>query len=1510
MQTRTRNPFTTIHTEGALLPSDLLQRVLENDSSLPGLSPEGYHLSGEKLNEAINRSWNRLQGAWAAFRTSRSRLNPGDAGTTLTRERWLLPLFDELDYGRLQTAKAVEIEGKSYPISHGWGLPSLPIHLVGCGVDLERRAAGVTGASKASPHSLMQEFLNRSPEAQWGLVSNGLRLRVLRDNASLTRQAFLEFDLEAMFEGEVYSDFVLLWLMCHQSRFETGDNPRGDNSILDTRSSNIESRISNNECILEQWSKAAQEQGTRALEQLREGVQKAIEALGQGFLRAPANQKLRADLRSGALSTHWYYRQLLRLVYRLLVLFVAEDRDLLFDPSARQQAKERYLRHYSLARLRRMAERMRGGRHADLYAGLRLVTDILGGRSPHPRPLPQGERGTLTPDPSPGGRGENVAVAGLGLSVLGGFLFAGEALPDLESAELENESLLSAIRHLTLMDAYGRGGARRAVDYKNLGARELGSVYESLLELHPLIHLEAATFALNAVAGSERKTTGSFYTPEELIAVLLDSALEPVIAQALDNSRGDTRKSSTRMPNIEYSNAEARLLNLKICDPACGSGHFLLAAARRLARRLAQVRTGESEPTPEMQRAALREVISQCIYGVDINPMSVELCKVSLWMEALEPGKPLSFLDAHIQCGDSLVGVAPQIVSSEWGIGSEAAPHSLLTIPDEAFNPAFGDDKATSSALKKRNKAERGGQMGLDVFVIRDQEDLAAWMARRAQEMDALPDETAEQVGQKAQTYREYLDSPQYRRRKQEYDLWTAAFFWKMEAQPGSAGILAPTQEMLRRQRSGGTLPPELVRRVEELARRLNFLHWELAFPKVFAGDNPGFDCVLGNPPWDMLQLDPQEYFSVAAPEIAKAASNSIRERLISELENQNTALYEKYLNDSHTTEAYQKFVHDSGKFRLTSYGRINLMSLFAELGRALVNSHGRLGIIVPTGIATDSFSQYFIADIVEKGNLVSLFDFENREGIFPAVDSRMKFCLLTLSGQKNDKIDFCFFATKVSQLFDPKRRFRLSIDEILLFNPNSKSIPVFRTTDDANITRKIYKTFPVLVDESKGIDPWGLRWLMMYLVNTDSGMFRTETQLISDGFTLEDKLYKRQGISYVPMYEGRMVHVYNHRYATWKGSEYGEFDPSNEQSVNTQYWVPLDETEERLQKRNYTYKWLFGIRRIARNTDERTVIGSLFPRVAATYGLYLIMTKIKDVNLHVALFGNVLSLVFDYLCRGALTQPSITFEVFKQLPILPPSAYAPADIAYIAPRVLELVYTAYDLRPFAEDMWNSDDGQWTTDDGKTLRDLFVAQWEANRRDPESQSALKHFPPPESARFPEVPFVWNETRRAQLRAELDAYYARLYGLTRDELRYILDPKEVHGEDFPGETFRVLKEKEIRLYGEFRTRRLVLEAWDGLEGVPVTGYQVSGEKAVVSEQSSVTSEKPSAPVAKPENRSTVKPENVTPKNPAQPMLSDFGLYKCVQCGKMVMGYEKDNHVREVHKGVQVEWTRLK
>jgi len=285
--------YSTVTTEGGLLPSGLLKAVTSGKTDLPGTKATDYHLgTGERVNEAISRSYSRLTNAWRGFQNGLAELPHSNFGTTITRERWLLILFQELGYGRLMTSPAVEIEGKPYPISHFWH--KSPIHLVGARVNLDRRTPKAAGAARTSPHSLVQEFLNRSEDHLWGFVSNGLILRVLRDNASMTRQTYVEFDLAAMMDGEVYADFALLWMLCHQSRVEA-------------------EKI--HECWLEKWAKQAQDQGSRALEKLREGVENAISSLGSGFLAHQRNGALTDSLRSGSLSTQDYYRQLLRLVY-------------------------------------------------------------------------------------------------------------------------------------------------------------------------------------------------------------------------------------------------------------------------------------------------------------------------------------------------------------------------------------------------------------------------------------------------------------------------------------------------------------------------------------------------------------------------------------------------------------------------------------------------------------------------------------------------------------------------------------------------------------------------------------------------------------------------------------------------------------------------------------------------------------------------------------------------------------------------------------------------------------------------------------------------------------------------------------------------------------------------------------------------------------------------------------------------------------------------------------------
>ena len=981
MARRSQSAFQTVKTEGALLPADLLKRVSDGDKEIEGLSPEDYHLDPtDKINEATNRSWIACRDAWQRFQKQRAELPESDKGTTLTRERWLLVLFRELGYGRLQTAKAFEIEGKTYALSHGWG--ASPIHLISFRYDLDTTSHGVF---RTSPHSLVQELLNRSDDHLWAFVSNGLQLRILRDNVSFTRSAFVEFDLEAMMEGEIYSDFLLLWLLCHQSRVES-DIPE--------------------QCWLEKWHQTAKKQGTRVLDRLRDGVQKSIEAFGQGFLAHRGNAALRQKLADGKLSTQDYYQQLLRLVYRLIFLFVAEDRDLLLTPDADSIIRKRFEKNYSLTRIRRLSQRRRGTRHSDLWQGLKVVFKLLYKGEPR-----------------------------LGLPALGSMLFSDRTMPDLDDCELANDRMLEAVRHLAFTV---ERNVLRQVDYKNLGSEELGSVYESLLELDPDVNADAATFELKTVAGSQRKTTGSYYTPSSLINCLLDSALDPVVAEAL------------KKPDREKA-----ILDLKVCDPACGSGHFLIAAANRLSHHLATARTGDEEPSPAARRVAFRDVVSHCIYGVDINPMAVELCKVALWLESIDPGKPLSFLDHRILCGNSLIGVTPRLLAEG--------------IPDDAFKPITGDDKAVVSEYKRRNKDERKGQLQLDFGAMPSVKlgNLVQTFANLA----AMDDGSLEDVEAKEKKYAELVESTGYQSARLLADAWCAAFVWKKDKTTDDC----ITESWFRRiEANPHCLPPWIREEIARLRKQYQFFHWHLAFPDAFRvpgdevtpeneqmGWDAGFDAVLGNPPWETIELKEQEFFSQLEPGIARARTAASRKKLIGALVDDKPELFDSYSRALRHKNSQRAFLAGSTVAPRCGKGRINSFAIFAELSDGLICSAGRVGIICPSGIATDDNTKEFFSYLMRSQRLVSLFDFENK-GLFPNVHPGYKFCLLTISDRYTGVSRFAFFANHVSDL-DETRVFSMSIDELSVINPNTNTCPVFRSRRDADLNISIHKAIGIL---------------------------------------------------------------------------------------------------------------------------------------------------------------------------------------------------------------------------------------------------------------------------------------------------------------------------------------------------------------------------------------------------------------------------------------------------------------
>jgi hypothetical protein len=1167
---------------------------------------------------------------------------------------------------------------------------------------LDRKSPTLSNDRSRSAAFALQDYLNERDDALWGIATNGTVLRLMRDNASLTRPAYIEADLAQIFTNEDAASFSILWLLFHRTRFGNEGAPATD-------------------CDLERWRDAGAKEGEASRDRLAGQVQLALKLLGSGFLEA--NPELSKRLQSGDIPLTGWFNELLRLVYRLIFLMVAEDRNLLHAPKASAAARKLYAEGYSLTALRALCTRgSTWDRHQDRYEGIKILF----------RSLSAGEDK-------------------LALPALGG-LFAADQLPHLGTARLRNRAFMEALYRLSWLTDEKKTGMV-PVNWRAMETEELGSVYESLLELQPQLGSDERSllFASEAAEqrGNQRKITGSFYTADPLVQSLLDTALDPVLDR-IEAESDDPAKA---------------LLKLRIIDPACGSGHFLLAAARRIATRLARIRA-DGTPSTEDFRHALRDVARCCIHGVDRNPMAVELTKVALWIETVDPGLPLGFFDAQIRCGDALLGVYDLKVLQGG-------------IPDAAYKPLTGDDKDTAKYYSQANKGAKAGQGEFDFGSGRvhmpDTKPLAADFSG----FRDLPEETVEQIGAKAKRFETLRKGQDFLRTQTACDLYVAAFLLPKTggAPTDMSKRSVPTTEELWLALNQGKIRPAM-EAAPAAARRARAFHWPLEFPDVM--QRGGFDVVVGNPPWERIKLQEQEFFAARSPEIAGAANKAARDRLIKGLANApqgslDRQLFDDFVVAKREAEASSEFARipgeDGGRFALSGRGDVNTYALFAEhfANLALL----RAGVIVPTGIATDATTAPFFAHLIENKRLASLVDFENRAGLFPAVDSRMKFSLLTL-GRDELEANFAFFLTEPAQLAEPERNFTLSAETIALLNPNTRTAPVFRSRADAALTAKIYANTPVLIrekDRNSG-NPWGAYYIRLIDYGDHSSELYTVERALSEGFSRSGADWRNDSTVLLPVYESKYIHQFDHRYARSDGAEGAEVssaaDREEAYEFSPRYWVESKFFEIISSKTHYQKEWFLSYRDIARSNDNRTLIATIIPRSPAARNLPVL--GFDNTQPAVVLIANLNSLLADYVARQSLTGAHMTFTILKQLPILPPSFYTTPRLDFIVPRVLELTYTSHSLAPFARDLG----------------------------------------------YDGPPFAWDEDRRALLRAELDAFYARAYRLDRDELRYILDPADVKGPDYPSETFRVLKEKEIRHHGEYRTRRLVLEAWDRME----------------------------------------------------------------------------------------------
>ncbi|WIV99689.1 N-6 DNA methylase [Kinneretia aquatilis] len=1493
--------YRAIRIEGGLIPAEELTRLtLLADPKTSEQTEAHYRIAkGLKLRDEIARDFKIALNLWQDFQALRKRKDV--QAHDITVREWLLPLLrDVLHFHDAARCPAIEHAGHHYAVGHAGSGGRVPLVFAGFDQPLDSAAERFgetnpdTGKTRRrSPFMLAQEALNASDASLWAIVSNGLTLRILRDNPSLTRPAYIEVDLEALFTEELLADFSAFWLLAHASRFGSAEAPPSD-------------------CPWERWRSVALEVGDTVRGALRKNVTAALRELGTGFLSHPANSALRAALQSAesGYDRQAFFEELLRLVYRLIFLATVEDRRdrstserLVFAPDASDEAKARYLTGYSLTWLReRAVRRSQHDRHADLWQALTITFSALADGQP-----------------------------ALGLPALGG-LFDTEQCPYLDAAQLDNRHLLAAVFQLGWFRA--DGGLSR-VNYRDMGPEELGSVYESLLELVPDLQglASPATARLAFVGddesdastkGNTRKLTGSYYTPDSLVQELIKSALEPVIEQ--------TVKANPERP------VEA-LLALTVCDPACGSGHFLLSAGRRLADEVALHRAAAEReggaPTPADYRHALRDVVSHCLYGVDKNPMAIQLAKTALWLEAYSPDRPLSFVDHHLRVGDALLGVLDPKVLEDG-------------IPDEAYTALSGDDKAVASALKKQNKADLKSWRQIAGGDLLTQAGLAA----QAVSVETLDDDTPEHLAVKRQAWATAEELAQRSTFARLADTYVAAFLApKLVGAVDTVPLSGYLWGVLSGQAPNGGQGAAVEHAAQALCRQHSVFHWWLAFPQVAA--QGGFSVMLGNPPWERIKLQEEEFFATRSPLVAMARNKAERAQRIEWLHEgvllhrvnpdleraegltppnrAEMALYASFIAARRGAEAASLFAHDSRRYPLTGVGDVNTYALFSETFLQATAPNGRAGFIVPTGIATDDSTKAYFEAVSQRRRLIALHSFENEEFVFPAVHHAMKFTLLTTAGSNGVEApaQLVNFARQVEYLYDQRRRFNLRPDEFALINPNTRTCPVFRSERDAELTKKLYRAAPVLIREAVTDDEgtvlqtevnlWGTRFQAMLHMSNDSGLFADAPAAAGQPPRL-------------PLYEAKMIHQFDHRWATYvdvapsEGRAAGEVetaDVSEAQKANhafavrPRYWVderevlariarvptrvarawlaihaappahagqeataldtaladlllalaqwvagelfhrqagsaPAGEgwtpaqaqahiapTEAQLTARfpslndvlrgeglttrkaltdfpkwatqnrdarldddelaaladalragaladplralldlwmdRRSPRWLMGWRDITNATNERTVIASVVPRLGTGDTLLLMHPDRRHGPRVAGLLADQCSLVHDFVARQKVGGTHLKYHVKKQLVNLPPDRYTDTDLAFIVPRVLELTYTAHDLQAWGQDLAAYD------------------------------------PRPEAERG--KPFAWAPERRAQLRAELDAYYARLYGLTRDELRYILDPKDVMGADYPSETFRVLKESEIRTYGEYRTRRLVLEAWD-------------------------------------------------------------------------------------------------
>jgi hypothetical protein len=1306
-----------------------------------------------------------------------------------------------------------------------------------------------------APSSQMLRYLSQvdvtSDRAiKWGILTNGAVWRLYWQDARSRVEEFFEIDLAAALgvrgiqhELEEFSpDHALKLFFLFFQR----------NAFLPQR-----------------WDSAERTFHAYALNEARLYEEKVSQDLGQRVFTEIfpqlADALARGDLhaRTKTTSHGQYARQqftpeyldevreaALVLLYRLLFMFYAEDRNLLpvRDP--------RYA-PYSVRRLREdVRDKVEAGTSFSRTVG-RIWLDLRG----------VFELIDLGDD-------------GVGMPAYNGGLFDRARAPLLARTNVPDAVMAPIIDALSRRtEALLHGW----INYRDLSVSHLGGIYERLLE-YSLVHEVQAkddykdkpeiNRLIAAPASFARKVSGSYYTHDDLVRLILRESVGLLARERMAAFTGKIEdwKNKKSLGQAQWNlldgddveritsiDPASQILQLKICDPAMGSGHFLVALVDDLAdrvleaintathlvnkqawaahlvekdrpwqsplvARIAAIRTSIKSTAKEHGWAVTdaqlddrhivrRMILKKCIFGVDKNPMAVELAKTALWLHTFTVGAPLSFLDHHLKIGDSLHGEQlPQVQRGMQNLGALLLRSEFDRLALAAKNIAqvadLTDVDIAEAQLSKQLASDALAQVA-PIHAVLDFWRALRWL---------VPGWPVDKLSKLAQLLKVPKDRPTLEAEMAaglhpEYAGLIKLF------EPGHNLVTVLAAGQLEGRDAATLAANALMARAHALSRRETFFHWWTTFPTVFgAGSRGGFDAIIGNPPWDRIKLQEVEWFAERNPAIAAQPRAADRKKMIATLQgvkmiqtNTNTPpvvdLWAQYQEATERAEANARVLGNGklggGDYPLLGGGDVNLYSLFVERAQALAAPDGLVALLTPSGIAADKGAAEFFSGLSGTGRLGALFDFENRKVFFPDVHASFKFCTLVFGGPERQfsETRCAFYLHQLAELDDPARVLRLTADDFKRVNPNTGAAPIFRSQRDADITLKLYANHPVLVkhgvlSESLGQQPdakvWPVKYVTMFHMTNDSRLFLKASELQKDGWKRAAlNRWEKKGAQAVPLYEGKMVQMYDHRAADVVVNEGNLKRAAQQESIDIfqkaapdrfpapQYWVSDSEVDK-----TWRGDWCIAYKSVTAPSNMRTMIDAIMPKCGIGNSMAMLVPESGHEASYALwaplLTANLSCMAFDFALRQKVQGQNLNWFIIEQSVVIAserfndplPVAFAtamrkarlmnghhphPTVADFVIPQVLALTYTAHDMAPFAHDLGYVDAR------GQVL----------------------------------PPFVWNEEERRARLAALDALFFHLYGLDADDASYILG------------SFPIVREQDMKVFGHYRTEADIL-----------------------------------------------------------------------------------------------------